>query len=252
MNSFFLFLLFTSLFTIQLHLIETDPGDDLRLISQPLRPLKVNSVPLEDIENGWNMLNDMGLDEIEAENFYLKDDAGINRNYALVNKIKVDEKKIMPPSEMPMINPNIESPTWRFLVETNAENKEFLFPCKLQIQCYKILDDPYLCFDRKTYLSYNLYPIKQHDHNKYIQVNFVKGAISDMQRLGANKVFMYFYCKKPNLKYFFQNIPMITLKYPEVKSSIPTISNEEYEKWKNIPEDKLIDTPPESYDFSEF
>ncbi|KAJ1510934.1 hypothetical protein HMI55_006787 [Coelomomyces lativittatus] len=63
---------------------------------------------------------------------------------------------------------------------------------------------------------------------------------------------MYVFCKTPKSILYFQNIPTVTLEYKEVKRSIPTSSEEEYEKWKNIPEDKLLDTPPESYDFSEF
>ncbi|KAJ1496808.1 hypothetical protein HMI54_014142, partial [Coelomomyces lativittatus] len=107
MNSSFLFLFFTSLFVIQFHLIDSDPGDDARVISQPLRPLKVNSVPLDYIENGRNILRDKGLDEIEEENSCLQSTTWLNRDYALVNKIIVDGTKIMPPSEMPMIISNI-------------------------------------------------------------------------------------------------------------------------------------------------
>ncbi|KAJ1507492.1 hypothetical protein HMI56_000070 [Coelomomyces lativittatus] len=107
MNSFILLLFFTSLFVIQFHLLDSDPGDAARVISQPLRPLKVNSVPLDEIENREKMRHDKGLDEIDAENFFLRVHPGVNRDYALVNKITVDGTKIMPPSEMPMINPNI-------------------------------------------------------------------------------------------------------------------------------------------------
>ncbi|KAJ1498044.1 hypothetical protein HMI56_005235, partial [Coelomomyces lativittatus] len=145
------------------------------------------------------------------------------------------------------------SPAWTFLIETKKENKEFLFPCKLAMNTYKLSNHQISGESQKgIFRSYRLFPIKQYDHNKYIQVNFVTDAISDMQDLVGAKVYMYVLCKKPKLTLNHQNIPVIALEYKEVKSSIPAISEEEYEKWKNIPEDKLVDTPPESYDFSEF
>ncbi|KAJ1499332.1 hypothetical protein HMI54_011870 [Coelomomyces lativittatus] len=73
-----------------------------------------------------------------------------------------------------------ESPTWRFLIETKKENKEFLFPCELSINCYKVSKRRIPGESQKEIYRSYIYPIKQHDHNKYIQVNFLKGEISDM------------------------------------------------------------------------
>ncbi|KAJ1499834.1 hypothetical protein HMI55_004191, partial [Coelomomyces lativittatus] len=189
-------------------------------MSQLLRPLKMNSFHLEDKRNRGNesIDNDVDPDKLNEEKYFLTNNPfQLNRKYAIVNKISLDGTKIVPPSKFPMIKLDIESPTWRFLVETKEENKEFHYPCKLQIRCYKISNAPMLGFDLKSFRFFNLYAINQHDHNKYIQVNFVKSAISDMQELGANKVFMYLVCKLRNTKYFAHNIPILTLKYMEVK-----------------------------------
>ncbi|KAJ1507162.1 hypothetical protein HMI54_004410 [Coelomomyces lativittatus] len=212
----------------------------------------MNSFHLEDKRNRGNesIDNDVDPDKLNEEKYFLTNNPfQLNRKYAIVNKISLDGTKIVPPSKFPMIKLDIESPTWRFLVETKDENQEFIFPCKLTFNC----------IDKKKFNgfgSYNCYiiliPINQYDHNKYIQVNFVKSAISDMQELGEKIALMSVYCNSREKKYFSLNIPTVIIEYNKVKSSIPTISNEEYEKWKNIPENKLIDTPPESYDFSEF
>ncbi|KAJ1502072.1 hypothetical protein HMI56_002884 [Coelomomyces lativittatus] len=249
MNFSFLFILL--IFIIQLQLIDSDPDDDVGLMSQQLRPLNINTFSPEDKSNRGNesIDNDVELDKVNEEKFFLTNNPlELIRKYVLVNKISLDGTKIVPPSTFPMIKLDIESPTWRFLVETKDENQKFIFPCKLIINCIEKKRGRF----NSDYCYLMLIPINRYDHNKYIQVNFVKSAISDMQELGENIALMAVFCGTPEKKYFLQNIPKLKIEYNKVKSSIPTISDEEYEKWKNIPEDKLRDTPPESYDFSEF